>query len=122
MDNQDESAKPSISYHEFAQLDMRVAVIKTAEEIKGADKLLKLILDVGEVESGGLGERVVAAGIKAWYKVDELVGREIIYLANLEPRMLRGVESQGMVLAAETEVGAVLLAPSKTAKPGDIIR
>lgn len=122
MENQDQILKPTINYAEFAKLDIRVAIVKTAEEIVGADKLLKLTLDVGEVESGGLGERVVAAGIKAWYTVDELIGREVIYLANLEPRTLRGVESQGMVLAAETEAGAVLLAPSKTAPAGSIIR
>lgn len=122
MDNQDDSVKPSVSYPEFSKLDLRVAIIINAEEIAGADKLLKLTLDVGTIESGGLGQRVVAAGIKAWYKVDELVGREVIYLANLEPRMLRGVESQGMVLAAESEAGAVLLAPSKTAPAGSIIR
>lgn len=122
MDNQDESVKPSISYSEFAELDIRVAVVINAEEIAGADKLLKLTLDVGSLEAGGLGERIVAAGIKEWYKPDELVGKQVIYLANLEPRMLRGVESQGMVLAADGEAGAVLLAPSKTTKPGEIIR
>ena len=122
METQDQSVKSTINYDEFAKLDIRVAIITNVEEIAGADKLLKLTLDVGTIESGGLGERIVAAGIKAWYKVDELVGREVIYLANLEPRMLRGVESRGMVLAAETDVGAVLLAPSKTAPAGSIIR
>ncbi|HOZ02990.1 MAG TPA: methionine--tRNA ligase [Candidatus Woesebacteria bacterium] len=122
MDNQDDSVKPSVSYPEFSKLDLRVAVVKNAEEITGADKLLKLTLDVGSLEAGGLGERIVAAGIKEWYKPDELVGKQVIYLANLEPRMLRGVESQGMVLAAESEAGAVLLAPSKTAPAGSIIR
>lgn len=65
-------AKPSISITVFASLDLRIATIVRAEEVAGADKLLKLTLDVGE-----LGERTVAAGIKAWYQPEDLVGKQV---------------------------------------------
>lgn len=108
--------KDEIQYDEFAKLDIRVAKVLAAEEIEGADKLLKITLDVGE-----LGKRTVAAGIKAWYSADELVGKTVVYLANLAPRKLRGVESQGMLLAAGDEV-AVLLSPEKSTEPGTTVR
>jgi len=113
--------KEQITYADFAKLDLRVAVIKAVELIEGADKLLKLTLAVGEPENGGLGERIVAAGIKEWYQPEDLIGKQVIYLANLEPRLLRGVESQGMILAAGDQK-AVLLQPSEKTDPGSQIR
>jgi methionine--tRNA ligase beta chain len=102
----------TITFNEFAKLDIRTARITDVCEIDGADKLFKLTLDVGE-----LGERTIAAGIKKWYKPKDLVGRQIIYLANLEPKIIRGVESKGMLLAAgDTE--PVLLVPDKDVAPG----
>ena len=74
---------------------MRVAKVKACEPIKRAKKLLKLTLDDGE------GERVVASGIAAWYKPEDLIGRSVILVANLKPATLCGVESQGMILAAD---------------------
>lgn len=106
----------SIAYDDFAKLDLRVAKVVTAEEIEGADKLLKLTLDVGD-----LGERTVASGIKQWYKPEDLVGKSVIYLANLAPRMLRGVESQGMIIAAGADV-AILLTPQTECEPGTVVR
>lgn len=87
-----------VEFGDWEKLDLRVAQIKNVEEIEGADKLYKLTLDVGE-----LGERVVCAGIKEYYSKDELEGKIVIYFANLKPRMLRGIESSGMLLAASTE-------------------
>ncbi len=107
--------KTSISYDEFMKLDIRAAKIVAVEPIEGADKLLKITLDVGE-----LGERTVAAGIKAWYDPEELVGKTVTYLANLEPRKLRGVVSQGMLLAAGEN--AALLSPEKPVAPGAVVR
>ena len=109
--------KPSITYDDFTKLDMRVATILAAEPIEGADKLLKLTLDVGE-----LGERTIAAGIKLWYEVDALVGKQIVYLSNLEPRMLRGVESQGMLVAADDGSQAILLHPDRKLENGSVLR
>jgi methionine--tRNA ligase beta chain len=90
--------KPEISYEDFEKLDLRVAEIINVEEIPNADKLYKLTLDVDD-----LGERTVCAGIKQYYSRDELKGKKIILLANLAPRKLKGIESQGMILAASTE-------------------
>ncbi len=86
--------KDEIVYDDFAKLDMRVGVIKSAEKVKKADKLLKLIVDIG------IEERQLLAGIAKTYKPDELIGKRCIVVANLQPRKMRGVESQGMVLAA----------------------
>jgi len=110
------SEKPEIQYEDFMKLDLRVAKVIAAEDIVGADKLLKVTLDVGE-----LGERIVAAGIKQWYSPDELVGKTVTYLANLAPRKLRGIVSQGMLVAAGDET-AVLLCPESDAKPGTVVR
>ena len=101
-----------ISFEEFKKIDLRVAKILTAGEIEGADKLLKLEVDLG-------GEtRQIVAGIKESYKPEDLVGREIIVVANLEPRLIKGVESQGMLLAAESGGGPVLIWPDKNVGAG----
>jgi methionyl-tRNA synthetase len=105
-----------IQYDDFAKLDLRIAKVVAAEEIEDADKLLKLTLDVGE-----LGERVVASGIKQWYSPEELIGKTVVYLANLAPRNLRGVESQGMIIAAGADE-AILLIPEKDCNPGTVVR
>ncbi len=90
--------KDEISYEDFEKLDIRTAKILKAEEIEGADKLYKLTLDVGD-----LGQRVVCAGVKQFYSMKDLKGKKVIYLANLKPRMLKGIESKGMILAASNE-------------------
>jgi methionyl-tRNA synthetase len=108
--------KPEIQYDDFMKLDLRVAKVIAVEEIDGADKLLKVTLDVGE-----LGKRTVAAGIKEWYSAEELVGKTVTYLANLAPRKLRGVVSQGMMIAAGDDT-AILLTPESEAKPGTVVR
>jgi len=86
-----------ITIEDFQKLDLRVAEIKEVEEIEDATKLYKLKIDLGTEE------RQLVAGIKAHYTPEELVGKKIIVIANLEPAKLRGVESQGMLLAASTE-------------------
>ena len=106
----------TITFDDFQKLDIRIAKIISAEEIEGADKLLKLTLDVGD-----LGERTIVAGIKEHYSLDNLVGKLVPYLSNLEPRKLRGVESQGMLLAANDD-RPVLIHPDQKVPPGSIIR
>lgn len=86
----------NIFYNDFAKLDLRVAQIKAVEDIEGADRLYKLLIDIGE-------ERTIVAGVKAFYSKEELVGKKIAVLANLEPRTLKGVESRGMLLAASLD-------------------
>ncbi len=92
-----------VSIEEFSRLDLRVAEILTAEKIKGADKLLKLILGLGEEE------RQVVAGIAQDFSLDELPGKKVIFVANLKPIKLRGVLSQGMILAAPDAAGKLAL-------------
>lgn len=91
-----ENIKNIAEFSDWEKLDLRVAEIKNVEEIQGADKLWKLTLDVGSE----IGERIVCAGIKEFYGKEELIGKKIIYFSNLKPRVMRGVESQGMLLAA----------------------
>ncbi len=102
-----------ISYEEFAKLDIRVAKVVKAEEVEGSKKLIKLELDVGE-----LGKRQILAGLKQWYKPEDLEGKLIIILANLKPKKMMGMESQGMLLAAEKDRDVVILVPEKPIEPG----
>ncbi len=91
---------PEIAIDDFAKVELRVAEVKACEPIPRAKKLLKLTLD------DGVGERVVASGIAAWYKPEDLIGHKVIVVANLKPATLCGVESQGMIIAADTADGA----------------
>jgi methionine--tRNA ligase beta chain len=105
-------------FSDWEKIDLRVAEIINAEDIPNADKLWKLTLNVGE-----LGERTICAGIKAFYKKDELIGKKIIYFSNLTPRKLKGIESQGMLLAASNEDHSevVLISPEKDIENGSRI-
>lgn len=102
-----------ISYDDFAKLDIRIGTIKEAEPLPDADKLLKLIVDVGEAEP-----RQIIAGIAQFVDASELPGSQIPVLTNLEPKTLRGHESQGMILAGSHENGFALLHPSEEVPPG----
>ena len=106
---------PSIAYDHFAKVDLRVATVLSAEPHPNADKLLKLKLDDGTPEG-----RQVCAGIKQWYDPATLVGRQVVIVANLEPRQLRGEISQGMILAASDlrDVPPAAAPADGAAKPG----
>ena len=86
---------PNIDFELFSKLDLRVATVTACELHPNADKLLKVTLDDGTADG-----RQVCAGVKAWYDPAELVGKQVVIVANLEPRKLRGEISQGMILAA----------------------
>ncbi len=88
-----------VPFNEWQDLDLRVAEILEIEDIEGADKLYKFLVNVGSE----IGTRTIVAGLKPYYKKEELKGRKVILFENLEPRTLRGVESQGMMLAAVSE-------------------
>ena len=105
-----------INYQDFSKLELKIAKIKEVEEIEGADKLLALKIDLGDEE------RQIVAGIKKNYTKEGLIGKEIVIVANLEPVVLKGVESQGMLLAADSKEGPVLLAPEKEVNPGSKIK
>jgi methionine--tRNA ligase beta chain len=104
--------KPLVSYETFAQLDLRVATVLEAREHPNANKLLLLKIQVGDVV------KQIVAGIKAHYEPQSLVGTQIVVVNNLEPAMLRGEESQGMLLAASDSEGLALVRPEKPLSSG----
>ncbi|MBI4116456.1 methionine--tRNA ligase subunit beta [Candidatus Pacearchaeota archaeon] len=109
-----------ISYDDFAKTDLRVGKILKVEDIEGADKLYKLSVDLGKE----IGKRVICAGIKKHYSKDELKNKKIIIVANLAPRMLKGIESNGMLLAAASkdEMQVILISPEKDVEVGAKIK
>lgn len=105
----------TIDYETFAKLDIRIGLVKSAERVAGSSKLIRLIIDLGE-----LGERQIIAGIGEVYSPEQLIGKKILVLANIKPRKLMGLVSQGMILAAGCENGGtpVILLPEKDVAPG----
>ena len=107
--------KDKVSFKEFQKLDLRIGTIKSAEPVKGSKKLVKLVVDIGE-------ERTVVAGIVGHYETEALKGKQVVLVTNLEPVTLMGVESNGMVLAAEDQSGVHLLMPDVQTTPGSQVR
>ena len=110
------SKKKNISFEEFSELDIRVGTIVLAEPIKKSKKLLRLLVDLGENQS-----RQIVAGIAQTHNPDDLVGRQVVVLANMLPATLFGIESKGMILAADHD-GAALLAPERKIPAGTAVR
>ncbi|HRI27637.1 MAG TPA: methionine--tRNA ligase [Chitinophagales bacterium] len=104
--------KELIQYDDFARLDLRIATITAAEKVPKADKLLKLTLDVG------FETRTVVSGIAEHHQPDAIVGKQVLLLANLAPRKLRGIESQGMILMADSQGKLIFVAPTHAAYNG----
>lgn len=106
-----------VGYEEFSKIELRVGLVKSAEDVSGAEKLLKLIVDFGDEE------RQVIAGIKKFYSPDDLIGKEFIFLTNIQKRKIMDLESQAMLLAAEDENGNIVaLQPEKDIAPGSKIK
>ncbi len=105
-----------ITYDDFKKLDLKIAKILEAERIENSDKLIKLIIDLGEEK------RQLVAGIGKHYEPGQLINKQIVIVANLEPKNLMGIESQGMLLAASDENNVVLLEPDKEIPPGSTIK
>jgi len=111
--------KPTIAYDDFAKVDLRVATIMTAEHHPKADRLFRL-----QVDDGSGTPRQICAGIRGHYEAGDLVGKQIIVVANLEPRIIRGEASNGMLLAAsdltngQEERGVVILGVQRPVPPG----
>ncbi|MFO7874865.1 MAG: methionine--tRNA ligase [Bacteroidales bacterium] len=119
-DNQsDEDAKPfkeTTTFDDFAKMDMRTATILSAEKVPKTKKLLKMTLDTG------IDQRTVVAGIAEFYNPEEVVGKKVVVLANLEPRKIKGIESQGMILMAENPDGDLaFVKPEKDFENGSTI-
>ena len=105
----------TINFEEFKKVELRVAKVIAAEKVEGSEKLLKLRVNLGE------DERQIIAGIGRAYNPEGLIGKEVIIVANLEPRKLMGLESQGMVLAASDEIGLALLSPDREIRSGSLV-
>lgn len=105
----------NITFEDFKKLDIRIGKILTAEKIEGTDKLLKLEVGFGSEK------RQIVSGIAEFYKPEDLVGKECPFLVNLEPRVIKGVESQGMILAISAGEKIVLLKPQKKVPVGSLI-
>lgn len=109
--------KEEITFDEFSKMDLRVGTITAAEKIEKADKLLKLTVDTG------IDVRTVVSGIAEHFKPQEVIGQKVSILLNLTPRKIRGVESQGMILMAETEKGELaFISPTKEIDTGNTIK
>lgn len=111
-----EEKKPLVAYDDFAKLDLRVGKILSVGAIEGSERLLKLSVSLGSET------RQILAGIKKHYEPGLLAGREIVVVANLEPRTMMGEESRGMLLAASSGDEVVLLVPERSVTPGTEVR
>jgi methionyl-tRNA synthetase len=110
-----------ITYDDFAKLDIRIGLIQSVEIVEGADKLLKLMVDLGDGldEEGNPRLRQILSAIRLYLDdPQELVGKRYPFLANLEPRMIRGLESQGMIMAVGVEDKLAFLVPTLDVSPG----
>lgn len=105
-----------VSFDQFAALELKVGKILSAEKISGSDKLLKLEVSFGD-ES-----RQVVSGIALYYKPEELQDKQFVFVTNLEPRKIMGLDSQAMILAADVDGEAVCLIPSREVPVGTKIR
>ena len=101
---------------DFKKLELKVAEIKEVNEHPNADKLYIITLDLGD------RTKQVVAGIKGSYQKEGLLGKQVVLVDNLEPAVLRGVESQGMLLAASDETGIVIISPQRPVKLGSIVK
>jgi tRNA-binding protein len=108
--------KPTITYDDFAKLDLRIATVLSARPHPNADKLVIMQIKIGEEE------KQIIAGIRLHYQPEDLVGRQVVVLNNLEEAMLRGEESHGMLLAASDAQGVVLIRPDRECESGSIVK
>lgn len=114
------TGKPLITYEQFSALDLRIGRVLEAGPHPNADKLL-----VVKVDLGPMGIRQIIAGIRAYYPPEQLVGKSVVVVTNLQPRMMRGLESQGMLLAAsegEPPTDVIVLVPDKPVSAGSLVK
>lgn len=108
---------PQIAIEDFARVDLRIGTIRAAVPHPNADRLLVLTVDLGEA-----APRQLVAGIREAYDIRVLPGQQVVVVANLKPAMLRGVESQGMLLAASDAEGLAVVAPGRRFAPGTKVK
>ena len=105
--------KPEVVFDDFAKLDIRIGKVVAAEKMEKSNKLLKLTIECG------VDQRTILSGIAQHYSADEMVGKQVSFIANLAPRKMMGIESQGMILSAEDADGKlVLIRPERDVAPG----
>ena len=114
--DKDEESKEEITYDDFAKIELVVGKILSCEDHPDADKLLVFKVDIGEENP-----RTIISGIKKWYGVEDLVGKNVIVVKNLAPRKMRGIESEGMLLAADYKDDLTMLTTLKDMKPGSVV-
>ena len=108
--------KAEIVFDDFAKMDIRVATVLSAEKMEKSNKLLKLQVDTG------VDQRTILSGIALHYSPEELVGKQVTIIANLAPRKMMGIQSQGMILMAEDSDGKLrLIQPSEIVNPGSTV-
>lgn len=105
-----------INYEEFKKMELKIATIKEVKPHPQADKLFVLTIDIGGAT------RQLVAGIRQFYSVEGLVNKQIVVVANLEPAIIRGIESQGMLLAATDEKGISVLIPDRRVQEGSLVK
>ncbi|MFH0790755.1 MAG: methionine--tRNA ligase subunit beta [Candidatus Omnitrophota bacterium] len=105
-----------IKIDEFRKIELKVAQIKEVMDHPNADRLYVLKIDLGDKT------KQIVAGIRGSYQKEELVGKQVVVVDNLEPVILRGVESQGMLLAASDETGIVIINPARTVQLGSMVK
>lgn len=112
-ENKMEPVKPEIVFDDFAKIDLKTGTILSAEKIDKADKLLKLEIDLG------FEKRIIVSGIALHFKPEEVINKQVVVVANLAPRKMRGIESNGMILMAEDEEGKLyFISPEDKINPG----
>lgn len=109
--------KPIITFDDFAKMDLRIGKVLECTEKEGSEKLLKLSVDFGEE-----GTKTIFTGVKQWYTPDHLLGKNLLFIINLEPRKMMGEFSEGMVLMAEGSDKPIPLVPQAEIAPGSTIR
>ncbi len=119
MEEQTEPKKQEyLSIDEFSKIEARIGVVLSAEAVEGSEKLIRLMLDFGEEKP-----RQILSGIRKWYEPNTLVGKRMLFVVNLAPRMMMGMESQGMLMAVDGLDGQpVFLVPEEPVTPGARVR
>lgn len=106
-----------ISIEDLERLDIRIGTFKSVEAVEGSEKLYKEIVDFGPE----VGDKQILSGIAKYFTPEELIGKQALFIVNLEPRMMMGLESQGMLLATDNENGPILLVPEDKVPNGSKI-
>lgn len=118
MEESIEKKSEYLTIDEFSKLEARIGVVLSAEAVEGSEKLIRFVLDFGEEKP-----RQILSGIKAWYEPANLIGKKMLFVINLAPRKMMGLESQGMLMAVDgTEGEPVFLIPEKEVSPGSRVR